>query len=174
MVGADSFKGKGQRTGGQNDIGFWPNHIEQVALLEKWDEAVFVEVDTAASSLDAGTMSLERIRHLALRLADEFKQAWPNSPILLMRSPDRANTFLRWRLRFGANRGRIEIYSEAGQSILADQSPSFIDYVYHTEAWRIRLNFSIAVAQYSCARLQDFVRDLKLLDFVQGQNTSPE
>ena len=116
-----------------------------------------LSIRSAQIELQRLRLARDELRSLGLRLADEFSARQPRAPVYLVRSPDRANTFLRWRYRKLYDRKRCELSTIETQATLRELPATLRGDILATEYWRVRLNYTLSTQTYVLTRLQGFL-----------------
>ena len=150
------FKGKGQHT----------QSLGAICSLNRWPE--LAQFFTRSIDARARRAEIERARQrlkaLGREMVEDFRRTHPRAPFYLCRSPDRANTFLRWRF---ASPRRAMARSELGDpelsQLLAALPQDARNDILRYEEYRTNLNYLFALLTYECGRLDDHVQRLEVL-----------
>ena len=100
----------------------------------------------------------DRLRHLATLMVESFNFSYPSARLRLVKSPDRANTYLRWRHASRAlNVARTELDHVDAQRIIATLPPAVARDWLRYEAYRLQLNYYMALVVYEYHRTRDHI-----------------
>lgn len=144
------FKGKGA-------LGL---DISEFAAIEEWQQLVsaFHNLRDAQDRI----VDLERFRSKLREMADHtitsFNNAYPSARLRLVKSPDRSNTYLRWRLlNRELSNPRTELDSEHAKLILESLPANVARDWFRFEEYRIQINYYMALVVYEFHRTNDHV-----------------
>ena len=163
MSAGPSFKGKGAEKGPKGRDLVQALDRSQSDCVEACD-IPRLSVADAKRQILIKRMSRERIRDAALTLIQQFSERNPDAMLQLVRSPDRSNTFLRWRFRATSDRRRTELGADDAIRILGLlPQPDVLEY-FDFEYMRLHINLAFATCTYDMARLENFVALRQSLD----------
>ena len=154
-----SFKGKGGEKGDKDRDADLAPDLAELDLLCHVDlsSRLPLSVASARSEMLIRRDARERIRQAADDLIDWFDSQQPDSPVYLVKSPDRANTYLRWRFRELMDRRRTELSSDTVIRVLTSLTSSDVNSFLDAEFVRLQLNQFFSINTYALDRLRDFV-----------------
>ncbi len=140
--------------------------IDVINELSDWRDLVtaFRSINDAQARRSGLEIFRERLRAMATSMIASFNSSYPSARLRLCRSPDRSNTYLRWRLTLrDHNMARTELDSSEAMIIVA-QLPADVarDWLRYEE-YRIQLNYFMALAVYECQRTSHHIERLQAL-----------
>lgn len=134
--------------------------------ISDWRELVtaFRNLKDAQDRLGRLTTFRERLRVIATSVVDSFSHSYPSARLRLCRSPDRANTYLRWRHSSRKlNMARTELDSPEAEKIIGQLPPQVARDWFRYEEYRLQVNYYMALVVYEYHRTSDHVERLVAL-----------
>jgi len=134
--------------------------------ITDWRELVtaFRSLKEAQDRLAELASFRERLRTMANAIVESFNFSYPSARLRLCRSPDRANTYLRWRhASRELNMARTELDSREAEKIVAQLPPQVARDWFRFEEYRLQINYYMALVVYEFHRTSDHIDRLVAL-----------
>lgn len=134
--------------------------------ISDWRELVtaFRNLKDAQDRLACLSNFRERLRAMATSIVDSFNFTYPSARLRLCRSPDRANTYLRWRhTSRKLNMARTDLDNAEAEKIVAQLPPQVARDWFRYEEYRLQINYYMALVVYEFHRTTDHVDRLVAL-----------